>query len=135
MASILIIDDEPDLRSLLRLWLEDCDHVVIEAEDGKKGILAFEQFIPDLVITDVFMPEKEGLGVIRAIRNRREQVKVIAMSGGSGLVQGNYLDLAEMLGASATLCKPFGQKAFLNVVREVLVGAGNSKLQTTSRAS
>jgi CheY-like chemotaxis protein len=120
MASILIIDDESAIRGMLRSWLEAAGHTVDDAENGEKGLHVATESKPDLIITDIFMPDTEGIGVMRALRRQSNNAKIIAMSGGSGTVKGNYLELAGILGAAATICKPFSQKSFHQVVSDVL---------------
>jgi two-component system, chemotaxis family, chemotaxis protein CheY len=120
MATILVVDDDRYVRSFVRQLLEDSGHDVLEAFDGNAGIAAYREHRPDLVVTDVFMPEQGGLGLIREIRGKHGDVKIIAMSGGSALLAGDFLDYAGKFGASALVRKPFSAEGFLGVVAEVL---------------
>ena len=120
MKTILVIDDEPVIRVLLRQLLEKNGFTVIEAGDGLEGIRLFNQKQPDLVITDLIMPNEEGLGVIRALKQARDNVPIIAMSGGGVGSADIYLDLAEKMGAGASFEKPFDPKAVLASVKALL---------------
>jgi CheY-like chemotaxis protein len=116
MALILVIDDRATMRDLVRRMLERAGHVVLDAEDGDAGLAAFERCRPDLVITDLIMPKKEGIETIRHIKRSRPGTKVIAMSGGDDV----NLHAARRLGADATLAKPFEAVALLDVVTRLL---------------
>lgn len=115
MARILIIDDEPPIRTLLRLALESVGHEVVEAQDGRVGLTLYRQNPTDLIITDILLPELNGLDIILELVNEFLDVKVIAMSGGTE--QGNFLNTAKLLGARQTLQKPFSIEKLLSVVR------------------
>ncbi len=121
MARILLVEDNNDLRTMLRDTLADAGHTVIEARDGQEGLTLFRQGGADLVITDIVIPEKEGLAVLMELRNAHPPVKVIAMSGG-GEHGADYLDTARLLGAAKVLRKPFRTAALLAAVDELLSG-------------
>ena len=116
MATILIIDDDPQIRRVLVQVLTRVGHEPIEAEDGKEGLNQFRAHKPDLVVTDILMPVKEGLETIRELRGEAPGVAIIAMSGGDPL----FLDIAEMLGADVTLRKPFTTSEFLQAIDRLL---------------
>jgi CheY-like chemotaxis protein len=120
MATILIVDDDAQVRVFVRKLLEELGHQVLEAMNGSEGIAAYKKQKPDLVVTDVFMPEQGGLGLIRELRTKYVDVKIIAMSGGSMILAGDFLEYAGKFGASALLRKPFSAKGFLSVVEDVL---------------
>ncbi len=120
MPSILIIDDNRELRDFMRLILEEAGHQIREANDGAEGIRSYDQQPADLVICDVFMPGKEGLETIQELRSRFPGVRVISMSGGSASTPGNYLAMAKAFGAAGTLNKPFGVAELLEAIRKVL---------------
>src|SRR5437867_11121359 len=120
MARILVIDDEDVVRRMLRTALELQGHEVIEAKQGDEALRVQQTSPPDLVITDIIMPEKDGLEVIMALRRLAPRLKVIAMSGGGRFSQIDALETAEMLGAVATLRKPFNLYAVLETVKNVL---------------
>ena len=119
MAQILIIDDEPNLRSTLRRTLHQAGHQVSEAGNGAEGIDSYERDPPDLVITDIFMPEKEGIETIIALHRADPDLPIIAISGG-GRSGGAVLSSAEKLGARHTLSKPFRGEQLLSAVSESL---------------
>src|SRR5436853_3553427 len=112
MARILVIDDDALLRGAIRVVLESAGYEVIEAGDGDAGLRLHREPGADLVVVDLFMPERDGLEVIRAVRAEAPQAKIIAMSGGSSL-QLDLLDAAPAFGASGTLQKPFLPNALL----------------------
>jgi CheY-like chemotaxis protein len=118
MAKVLLIDDDAIFRSVLAATLEKAGHVVTEASDGRQGIAQFRADPAELVITDLVMPEKEGIETIMALRRDYPQVKVIAMSG--AMHSGTYLRLAGELGAERTLGKPFAPEELLDAVDTVL---------------
>ena len=120
MALVLVIDDEGRLRELVREILEEAGHQVIDAPDGKVGLRACLEHRPDLVITDLFMPEQEGIETIRRLRTEAPDVRIIAMSGGGTYGFVGTLDGLEALGAVATLRKPFRNEDLLRRVAETL---------------
>lgn len=123
MPRILIIDDDDGLRRMLVLMLERCGYAVVDANNGRDGLskLRTEQF--DLVVTDLIMPEQEGLETIMAIRQQYPEMKVVAMSGGSRMSGFDFLPAAMGFGAVAALKKPFARDEFLEVVAR-FVGPG-----------
>jgi CheY-like chemotaxis protein len=120
MALILVIDDEPMLRRTLRALLERAGHTVVEAEDGDKGLAQLNVQMPDLVLTDIIMPNREGVETIGEMRRRAPQTPIIAMSGGGSRGGELFLTLAEQLGACATLAKPIRQADLLAAVDAAL---------------
>jgi DNA-binding response OmpR family regulator len=118
--SILIIDDDAYSRATLQLVLEDEGFAVVCAEDGAIGLRAFSVKQPDLVITDIIMPEREGLETIREIRKIAPLVPIIAISGGGRLKATDLLALAGNLGADVVLTKPFDADELLGAVRNRL---------------
>ena len=121
MARILVIEDEGDIRGLYSRILKNAGHDVIEAPDGKVGINLYRENPADLVITDIIMPEKEGIELIIELRGDFPDVKIIAVSGGGQfMASATCLSLAKGLGAVRTLTKPFSQQELVDTVREVL---------------
>ena len=120
MARILIIDDEPQIRSMLRLMLERVGYEVAEAPDGIEGIRRYRENPADLIITDLIMPNKDGIGMIIDLKKEFPKVKIIAMSGGGVNRPEGYLDGAKKLGATRTLTKPIDRDEMLKAVKETL---------------
>jgi DNA-binding NtrC family response regulator len=120
MARILIIDDEPQIRSMLTLMLERDGHEVVEAPDGVEGIKVYRQNPADLIITDLIMPNKDGIGMIIDLKKEFPDVKIIAMSGGGLNKPDGYLKGAKKLGAWCTLTKPIDREKMLQAVRDIL---------------
>ena len=124
MARILVIDDELQVRSMLQGVLDEEGHQVIVAADGSEGLELYRQRPCELVITDLLMPEKEGLQTIRELRHDFSGVKIIAISGGSrvnqGLAGADLLKLAKNFGALRVLHKPVELQKLLDTVQEVL---------------
>jgi hypothetical protein len=116
-ARIVVADDEAGVRSFLRTVLEDGGYEVIEAANGKEALEEARAGGVDLVITDLVMPEQEGLETIRALRKDAASIGIIAISGAFG---GRFLEMARMLGAHAVLSKPFSSELLLAKVAEVL---------------
>lgn len=114
MPSVLVVDDEQQIRSLIRQTLEQAGYEVTEARDGKEGLQAYRQRSHDLVIMDILMPDQDGLESIMTLRREFPSAKVIAITGGSDMIGiMNFLDVAKMLGARRTLQKPFEMKTLL----------------------
>lgn len=107
MPVILLIEDDRELRAMLKVALVRKEFTVIEAENGKEALAQFKPGITDLVITDLIMPEEDGLKVIMKIREKKPEIKVVAISGGGKAGPGSYLSLAKALGADAVFPKPF----------------------------
>ena len=128
--SILVIEDEASIRCLLRHMLEDAGYVVTEAANGRKGLHAFRLAPPDLVITDLFMPDRDGIEVIQHLRKTRRDVKMLAISGASGTM--DSFEAATAAGATAVLRKPFGIQPLLRMVAALL---GEPSSATTIEAS
>ena len=120
MAKILVVDDEVQLREILKEVLEDSGHKVILAEDGNKGLKLFTEHLFDLIITDLIMPDKEGLEFITEILKSRPKTKIIAISGGGMVGPTDYLKTAEMLGAQRSLEKPFSSHDLVACVEQLL---------------
>jgi YesN/AraC family two-component response regulator len=125
MARILVIDDDATIRLSLKLSLEDADHQVEEAANGLEGIGRFRANPADLVITDIFMPEKEGVELIDEIKRERPETKIIAISGGGRMNPDDYLTIARRLGAERTLLKPFDIEMLLDTVDGLLQPEGS----------
>jgi CheY-like chemotaxis protein len=117
---ILVIDDDDQLRGMLREMLEHAGYEVADAPNGKEGIRLYRENPADLVITDIIMPEKEGIETIMDLRREFPEVKIIAMSGGGTIEAEKYLRMAKGLGAVRTLTKPIERKELLEAVREVI---------------
>jgi YesN/AraC family two-component response regulator len=120
MARILIIDDETQIRSMLRLMLERVGYEIAEAPDGIEGIRQYRENPADLIITDLIMPNKDGIGMIIDLKKEFPKVKIIAISGGGVNRPEGYLDGAKKLGATRTLTKPIDRDEMLKAVKETL---------------
>ena len=117
---ILIVDDEPNGLYMLEVMLKESGYEVASAANGVEALekLNAEDF--DLIITDLIMPEKEGLEAIMELRRDFPDVKIIAMSGGGQLDPVEYLSIAKSFGVQYTFTKPIERKELLNAVRELL---------------
>jgi CheY-like chemotaxis protein len=120
MESILIIDDEAQIRSMIRLVLERAGYSVMEAADGVEGIRRFRETPVNLIITDLIMPNKDGIGMIIELKKEFPDIKIIAMSGGGLNRPEGYLRGAQKLGAACTLSKPINRQELLRSVKDTL---------------
>src|SRR5579859_4579123 len=118
MAFILVIDDDPDTRELLRSTLSSAGHEVAMAAEGSAGVQKYRTRKADLVITDLYMPGQEGLETIKQLRLEFPEVRIVAMSGKP--TGGTMLSVAQRLGAAAVLPKPFSSEELLKVVEQAL---------------
>ncbi len=120
MAKILVLDDEPSILLMIKKMLEREGHEVDLAMNGMEGMELFEKNKPDLVITDIIMPEKEGLETILELRKKHPELKIIAISGGGRIGPQGYLPSAKYLGADMVFQKPLVQKEFIQAVATLL---------------
>src|ERR1051326_7755442 len=120
MARILVIDDDRKLRDVISRALERAGHNVFEADDGDAGVRLYREHGADVIITDIFMPERDGLETIQQLRREYSGVKIITISGGDRTQRFDLRQDAEILGASRTLLKPFDQAVLVSMVRELL---------------
>lgn len=126
MARVLLIDDEQPVRSALRRLLTHMGHEVVEAENGRMALTLAAREAVDLVITDINMPEADGIEVIMALSERQPELPVIAVSGGGLMEKQLLLQNAEILGARFTLTKPFDLDVFQETVERALGGGGSA---------
>lgn len=126
MARILIIDDDDALRGIIVKSLTFAGHQVTHTNNGRKGVELFRANPTDLVITDMVMPEQEGMETIKILHREYPKLRIIAMSGG---LDGSplYLDLTRRLGAACTLTKPFTLQQLKEAVTLVLADGGPAK--------
>lgn len=122
MARILVVDDEDLVRLTLRQMLEASGHEVIEAANGRQGVALQAENVVDLVVTDIIMPEQEGIETIVQLRRKNPSLKIIAISGGGRLRNMDFLKIAANVGADATLTKPFSTQELTDMVDRCLAG-------------
>ena len=120
MATILIVDDDANLRQLLRRILQRAKYDVVEAANGQEALALFRQQPTDLVITDLFMPQQDGLETISALRRLNNHLPIIAISGGGAAAQFDMLRAASLLGAARVLMKPFSIEEVHAALRDLL---------------
>jgi CheY-like chemotaxis protein len=120
MTSILVVDDDDEFRSMLVESLSQAGYAVTEARDGREGLHMYRNHPRDLIITDLIMPEKEGLETIEEFRRDYPGIRIIAISGGSRHGPFDYLKMARALGARQVLAKPFSRQEILDAITQVL---------------
>jgi len=118
MARVLLIEDDPGVRTTVERLLSSAGHKVILAADGREGVRLFRANPADLVITDLVMPNQDGIETIIALTREFPKVPIIAMSGGSA--KEGMLSASALLGAVAVLEKPFSNEDLLDAVRQAL---------------
>ena len=120
MPKVLVIDDEPQIRSLVKRFLTQAGYEVDQAGDGLEGVRQMKENPAELVITDILMPKQEGLETIRQIREAFPNCKIIAMSRGSQLTAMDFLPIAQKFGAAKIFHKPIDFNEMVEAVKELL---------------
>ena len=120
MARILVIDDDVQVRGAVRRILERAGHTVEDVGNGDAGLRAHRERPADLIITDIFMPERDGIETVRQLRRESPQVKIIVISGGDRTQTMDLRKDAELLGAARSLRKPFELSELVRAVGELL---------------
>ena len=120
MSSILVVDDDTQVLDVMSEMLRLEGYTVAVAENGQQAVEQIRDVQFDLVITDLIMPEKEGLETIADIRKHRIDMPIIAISGGGRIGPTDYLETARFIGANATLAKPFGRQELISTVSSLL---------------
>ena len=120
MPRILVIDDEQYILLMLKKMLERAGYDVDIAINGEEGLRYYQKYPADLIITDIIMPEKEGLETIRELKSYNPDVKIIAISGGGRVDSKEYLESARLFGALKVFSKPFNQGEIVNAVQKLL---------------
>ena len=133
--AILVIDDEELIRLQVCTALKQDGYVVHQAANGNEGLTCIALSVPDLVITDILMPDKEGIETILDLRRHYPSIRIIAISGGGRTGNKDFLRTAKHLGADRTLAKPFALGELLKVVREVLADAADATKSAASTPS
>ena len=124
MSSILVVDDDTQVLELMSEMLTLEGHAVTAANNGVEAEDKFVNEHFDLVITDLIMPEREGLETIMRLRKCTSMLPIIAISGGGRIGADDYLESAAQLGANATIAKPFNRSDLVSTVSELLATAG-----------
>ena len=118
--TVLVIDDEPVVRQSLEILLETYGFQVALARDGAQGLAAFRRIQPDLVLTDIVMPNQDGIETILTMRRERPSTKIIAMSGRGLSGNTEYIDIAARLGANAAIPKPLEPVTLIAAVQALV---------------
>jgi CheY-like chemotaxis protein len=116
---VLIVDDNEDLRNMLRRWLAADGFETVEAPDGRSALALLDAQAIDAVVTDLCMPETDGIETIEAVRNRFPHIPIVAMSGWISSGGVDYLEVAREIGAIGTLKKPFEPAELSRILREL----------------
>ena len=119
-ARILLVDDNDDARVTVARILEMSGHTGVQAPNAKAASALLKEQAPDLVITDIFMPEGDGFEMLNELRDREPRIPVIAMSGGGAQDGMDVLAIAGRLGAKKVLNKPFARRQLLDAIAEAL---------------
>jgi CheY-like chemotaxis protein len=121
MARVLVLDDDPLIQATLPLLLREHGHEVLTATNGKLGLRLLQTERVDLILTDILMPEADGIEVVRAVVKDHPTIALVAMSGGSSRLPGtDAVQLTRLLGAHAVLVKPFGEAELVEAIRMAL---------------
>ena len=118
MKKILIVDDEVLIREGLKIALEMEGYIVEIAEDGRDAFKKLESYQPDVLVTDIIMPEKDGIELILNLRKKNQKTRIIAISGGGRITARDHLKIAAKLGADCILTKPFSAKELITEIEK-----------------
>lgn len=132
VSKILVIEDDSQVRRIIALVLERAGHAVTTACHGMEGIKRNREDPAELIVTDIFMPEEDGLGVIMTLRKENRTASILAISGGN-VGQPNWLEVAARIGATRTLAKPFVAGELVGIVTQML--AERAAIQELAQAS
>ena len=120
MSRILLVDDDGQVRKMLKITMERAGYDVVEAGDGNEAVRIYDPATIDLVITDIVMPEKEGIETIMELKTINPKVRIIAISGGGRINPEDYLKWAQRFGVAATFTKPVDRDELLSSVNQLL---------------
>jgi DNA-binding response OmpR family regulator len=120
MQNILVVDDEEIIRNLINIILKQAGYCVRMACNGEEASQLLNQSVPELLITDLVMPEKSGTQLIQEVRSQHPAIPIIALSGAQSDQPGVYLEMAKSFGANYVLAKPFSLGELLGLVKEAL---------------
>ncbi|MEO8341316.1 MAG: response regulator [Nitrospirota bacterium] len=136
MSSILVVDDEDQIRRLICETLEQAGYHVTEARDGREALQQYRLAPADLIILDLLMPIQDGLETTVVLRQEFPDVKIIVITGGLDMIGIiNFLDVAKMLGAHRTLQKPFEMKTLLETIQAELLASPPAACSIRSQES
>ena len=124
--TILVVDDEADVIRMITLILEDADYQVISVNRGEDAIKLLARQAVDLIVTDIIMPDMEGIEFIQSVKASHPAVPIVAISGGGRSHNADFLKFARSLGARATLSKPFRREELLAAVSKILAPAASN---------
>lgn len=117
---ILVVDDDEMMRAFVKELLQIHEYKITEASNGKLGLKEFRENTPDLVITDIIMPEMEGISFIRELRNYNKDIPIIAMTGNVHGRMEEFLDISSQLGADEVLRKPVKSELLLETINRLI---------------
>ena len=123
MTQVLLVDDDDLARNTIQLMLERAGYQVRSTGTGREALELCRQALPDLVVTDLIMPETDGLELIQELRKLNPEVRILAISGGGRLNANEYLTVAKKFGAVAILSKPFSNQELREAAEHALVGS------------
>lgn len=122
MNKVLVVEDDRAIREMCTVILEGENYTVLKADNGKEATKVLdEESDIDLIITDIIMPEKEGIQFIREVKRTYPDIKILAISGGGAIDAKQYLELAQNLGADSTLEKPFDDQDLLKAIDKIKI--------------
>ncbi len=126
MAVILIVDDDPTVRAVASELLRNSDHSIVEAADGDEALSLLDCLPIDLIVLDMLMPNRDGLEVLTAIRQKQSRIPVLAISSGGNLDAEYLLRCAKAFGANEAMLKPLRPGAFDSAVARLVASVGSS---------
>ncbi len=118
---ILLVDDEPMIREGLKIALEMEGHKTMTAADGNEAIKMVEENKPQIIITDIIMPESDGIEVICTLKESNPEIKILAISGGGRISANDHLRIARQLGATGVLAKPFSTEELICEINKLML--------------